>query len=172
MESICTAPATDNRAGDSAGLPCEAVELNRKVVETLRAEGPTKALEFVNRSKVSSPWRSNALGVCLLRAGYSQQALDMFRSLVLGPGGIVMRAEAPAVFKANFAAALLATGNLNGFLAAMAELRDVEHASVLAHRNRIDRWAEQFTTWQKLKWRLGIAPAVPFPTNFEFGDLE
>src|SRR5262245_47553783 len=78
------------------------------------------ALALLGRLKPASIWTTNAIGVCQLRLGNAQIAVDVFRGLVLAPGGIIVRDEAPTVFKTNYATALLANRNVHGCLSILA----------------------------------------------------
>ena len=66
-------------------------------------------------------------GACPNRA--TSLAVDAFRGIALAAGGIHVRSDVPAVFKTNLAVALLMTGNMEGCLSALAEVRE-EHPAV------------------------------------------
>jgi hypothetical protein len=79
--------------------------------ESLLEDGqPAKALERLGRAGRACPWLTNAVGVCQLRLGNGPVAVDLYRGLVLGSGGLILRDDVPPVFKANYAAALLRSG--------------------------------------------------------------
>jgi hypothetical protein len=54
----------------------------------------------------------------------------------------------------------------------MADLHNVDHPFVRKLQERIQNWAKSFSMLQKVKWKLGIVPNVPFPKEFEYGELE
>src|SRR5262249_22343553 len=125
-----TSPA--DRAPEVAGLLS-------KVANLLGDGKPGAALAQINRTALRSPWVTNAAAVCPLRAGNAKAGVETFRGLVLAPGGLVVRDDVPAVFKVNFATALLADGNLAGGLRALAEIRE-DHPAVSQIREAVRRW--------------------------------
>jgi hypothetical protein len=158
--------------GDSAvPKPSEIANLLVKADELLEAGEPKKALDLLARSKIQSPWVTNAMAVCQLRLGNAKSAVDMLRGLVLGAGGIHMREDVPAVFKTNFAVALLKAGNTAGCLSALADVR-VEHAAVGRIASAIEKFKKSLTLWEKLNWYMGVPPDRPVALDFPPGDLE
>jgi hypothetical protein len=139
-QSSRSGPATRANAVDTT--PPEAADLLGQVAKLLEEGQPAAALERISRSKLSSPWLTNAAGVCQLRLGDAKVAVDTFRGLVLAAGGVVLRDGVPAVFKINFATALLADGNLPGGLRVLDEIRDEGHPAVRGIRDAIRRWKE------------------------------
>ena len=99
-------------------------------------------------------------------------AVDMFRGLVLAAGGLSLRDDVPVVFKANYAAALFASGNVAGGRGVLAEMRGEEHPAVEKLRAAARRWAAGLTLWQKVSWFLGGQPDRPFVLDGPPGDLE
>ena len=140
--------------------PAEATELLARAEQMLQAEGPQPALDLLARSKDPSAWVVNARAVCLLRLGETERALELFRGLVLGPVGIGMR-DAPTVFKANYAAAQLLTGNLTGCIVTLGQARDEAHPSVQRLREAIRRWERGLPFWEKVRWYLGGSARRP-----------
>ena len=161
-----TAPLTAANA-----RPPETAALLQKVEQVLQAEGPEKAFELLARSKDNSPWVTNARGVCLLRLGEAARAVDLFRGLVLGAGGLCLRQDVPTVFKTNFATALLLTGNLAGFLSALGDTHDKEHPAVQRLGAALGRWRAGLSFWEKVRWYLGGEVGRPVTLDFPPGDL-
>jgi hypothetical protein len=140
-------------------------------VEVLLGEGrPAAALERIGRSRDGSPWLANAAAVCQLRMGDVRSAVETFRRLVLA-GGLFLRDDVQAVFKVNFAAALIADGNLTGGLRVLDELRQEEHPAVREIRDAVRRWEEGMTFWQKIRWYAGGRPPRPLVLDFPPGRL-
>jgi hypothetical protein len=170
LKAQSTATAPDQANGAAPTSPELATLLGR--VEQMLHEGdPGKALEQVARAKVTSPWAMNALGVCQLRLGNAKVAVDVFRGLVLAPGGIVLRDDVPTVFKTNYATSLLVAGNLGGCLSVLSNLRDEDDPCVERLKSAIGRWKEGLTFWQKVNWCLGGQPERPVTLDFPPGDL-
>ena len=149
----------------------EVAEVLEKVEELLAQGQPGAALARISSSRLSSPWLTNAAGVCQLRLGNAKIAVDTFRNLVLTAGGLVLRDDVPAVFKINFATALLADGNLSGGLRVLDEIRDEGHPAVREIRDAIRRWKESMTLAQMLWWSIGGQPPRPLVLDFALGRL-
>ncbi|QDT91120.1 hypothetical protein [Gimesia algae] len=146
------------------------VLLNR-VDQLLQANSPDKALTLIANSKIKTPWLRNATAVCQLRLGNPQVAIEIYRSLLVN-GGIFLRADAPVVFKVNFAVALLLNQNLPGFYNALSELKDEEHPSIPKLKAAVKNWRQQLTLWQKFQLICGNQPHAPLELGFAPGDLK
>ncbi len=164
---VPSAPAT---AVDAR--PPEVSDLLHKVEQHLQDGQAAAALECIARAKVKSPWLTNAAGVCQLRLGNADVAVNVFRGLVLAAGGLVLRDDVPAVFKTNYATALLTAGHLSGCLHVLAEVRDKGGPAVQRLRAAIRHWWDGLTFWQKVNWFLGGQPDKPLALGFPPGDLE
>jgi hypothetical protein len=139
-------------------------------VEKLLEEGkPAAALARIRSSGIDSPWLANAVGVCQLRLGDARAAVDTFRRLVL-TGGLIVRDDVPAVFRVNFATALLADGNLEGGLRALDEIRE-DHPAVRQIRDTVRRWKASMTLWQRVWWFVGGKPPRPLVLDDPLGRL-
>jgi hypothetical protein len=137
----------------------------------LRAGQPKKALDLLARSGPSSPRLTNALGVCLLRLGEAGRAADVFRGLVLVPGTVCLRQDAPPEHKSNYAAALLAAGNVAGGLRALDEVGDEDRPAVRRLRAAVRRWREGLSFWQRVRWCLGDGLNQPVQLDGDLGEL-
>jgi hypothetical protein len=162
------ATETPNRAGE---IPPQVADLICNAI-TLLGEGQMAgAIDLLARTKDNSPWVRNALGVCQMRQGNTGVALDVFRGLVLGPGGLVLRKDVPVVFQTNYATALLAAGNVSGCRTVLAEIGDENNPTVGRLRGAIKRWQQGLTFWQRVNWFLGSQPDRPVPLDPPLGDL-
>lgn len=142
-----------------------------KVNALLQEQSPEKALEVINRSKLKSPWITNAMGVCQLRLGNAKPAAGVFQTLVTHTG-VLLKPDAPRVFKTNYAAALLASDNLAGCLSVLHEINAEDDPSVRQLRGAIQRWKQSLSFLQKLQWYLGDYPQRPVILDFPLGELE
>lgn len=115
----------------------------------------------------------NARGVCLMRLGRHEEAVALFRNLVLQPGCTWMRGDRPGYYKCNFATALLLSGRPSGCLAVLHELGSEAPTAALTLRAAIKRWESGLSLWSWLDWKLnGIDPHnVRIPTDFEPGQF-
>ncbi|MCE5267097.1 MAG: hypothetical protein LLG00_04350 [Planctomycetaceae bacterium] len=156
---------------NSDALPPEVATLIGRVKQLLAEQCPDKALAVITRSRLSSPWIVNATGVCALRLGNPKQASSVFHSLV-GHGGLMLKPDAPVVFKTNFAAALLASNNVAGCLSVLHEIHDEENPAVKLLRGAVRQWKQSLSFWQKLKWYAGDCPQKPIQFSFPLGELE
>jgi hypothetical protein len=150
----------------------EIAELLDKVERVLDEGQFEKALDLISRCRLKSPWVTNATAVCLLRMGERKRAADLFRGLTAGPGGVTLRADAPMVFKTNFAAALLAGNEVSGCLGVLSEIGDEANPAVREMRDAIARWRKSLPLWQKFKWYTGGHPDHPVPRDFSLGQLK
>lgn len=161
-------PGPDAAIGAGAELAGQD-EVLARVRRHLDDGRPEKALEAIRRAKAKSVWLTNAAGVCQLRLGDAQAAVETFRGLVV-TGGIQLRDDIPPVFKLNFAAALLAAGNIDGFLSALSEVGD-QHPAAGRYRDAYRRWLAGHSRWQQLKMALGGQPSRPFEADFPLGEV-
>jgi hypothetical protein len=141
-------------------VPAEVAGVLREVQGLLDAGRPGEALERISRSQPGSLWLANAAAVCRLRLGDPTAALGTLRGLVV-TGGLFLRDDVPAVLKVNFAAALIADGNLSGGLRTLGEIGDRAHPAVAEVRDAVRRWEAGMTFWQRLWWSFGGAPPRP-----------
>ncbi len=105
------------------------------------------------------PESLNMLAVCQLRLGNIAEAVRIYRGLVLQPGCTWERADVPAVFKRNFATALLLSGLPGGCVSVLQGLRETDQPRCRELYAAIRRWERSLTFIQRWDWRLnGIAP--------------
>ena len=141
-----------------------------KNVDRLLQEGATdKALELLQRSKSNSPWLANATAVCHLRLGKPRLAIDIYRRILVS-GGLSLKADAPMIFKINFATALLLNNSLTGYRSTIAEAQADDHPETLKLESDIQSWKSKMTGWQRLKLSLGLEPP-PIQLSFQPGSL-
>jgi hypothetical protein len=149
----------------------ELSELLDHIGRLLQEGKPKKALDVLTRSSADSREAVNARGVCLLRLGEVRRAIELFRGLVLAPGGLVLRPDVPTTFKTNFATALLMDGNIAGCTSVLSDVREEEHPAVRKLRAAIRRWKEGMSFWEKVSWHLGSAPDRAVELGFDPGEL-
>jgi hypothetical protein len=169
-------PSAEQRRTDQAaadGPEAQAAsgdEVLQRVRRLLEAGQPKQALEAIGQAPAKSLWLLNAAAVCQLRLGHPEKAVELLRPLVV-QGGIHLRGDVPPAFKLTFAAALLTTGNLDGFLATLNEVRAEEHPAVGQYREAYRRWKASLTAWERLKVAFGGQPARPFVLDFPPGEV-
>ena len=148
-----------------------AVLLDR--VRQLLDEGrPEKAVDVLHRIGSDSPVIRNAYAVCLMRMGETEKAVSVYRRLLLPDDGVVLRDDAPVLFKTNFATALLMENNLSGCIGILNDMKDEQAPSVKRLRNALTRWRKSVGWWRwLLVARFGMSPARPVPMDFAPGEV-
>jgi len=150
--------------------PQELVDLLNKTAAALDAGHPRRALELLQKSKVKSPWVTNAMAVCLLRLGDAARAVEALKGLVI-TSGVCFRSDVPAVFLTNFATALLMVDNVSGCESALGTVPDQQDPGVQRLRNAIRKWKGTLSFWQKMRWYWGDSLGCPVELDFPPGDI-
>lgn len=163
-------PNSSNQAGTAEKHRSEPLGLRDQIEKLLQAGQPKKALDILARTKIQSPWSTNAVAVCLLRLGQAEQAIELFRPLVLS-GSLFLRPDVPTAWKVNFALALLMTDNLMGCIQILRDIREEDHPSVQRLRNAIRQWEKELSLWEKIQWHLGGQPARSVRLDCPPGEL-
>ena len=102
----------------------------------------------------------NAVGVCLMRLGKIDDALALYRGMVMKPGTTLVRPEVPTHYKLNFATALLLRGTPAGCLSVLSEVREPENPAVQRLHRAIKGWEAGLSFWRRWDWRINrIEPA-------------
>jgi len=118
------------------------------------------------------PRSQNALGVCLLRTGQAENAVRVFRSLVLDRTGLFFKEQAPIHHKTNFAYALMMSGHIVGGLNVLGELKAEQNSHGLRRlREAVDFWKSTLSWRQRIGLSLGLDPNRPFAPPPPVGDL-
>lgn len=116
----------------------------------------------------------NTLGVCLMRLGKVDQAVDVFRSFVLMPGSVIERPEVSNACKRNFATALLMKGLPSSALSVLADTHDPDHLMAVRLYAGIIKWEQSLSWFRRLDWKInGCEPAAcNVPLDFEPGEFD
>ncbi|NLX55327.1 MAG: tetratricopeptide repeat protein [Planctomycetaceae bacterium] len=132
-----------------------------------------KALDLL-RSAPRDLRVQNAIGVCLIRLGRTEDAVRVFRDFVLGPGGFGIDPDAPLIARVNYATSLLLEGRPVGCLDALAGVRGDKHPAVQRLQAVIKEWERSLSFWQRLNWRFGRIEPRDAPVKFDFppGEFE
>ncbi len=120
------------------------------------------------------PQVRNALGVCLMRMGSVDKAVDVFRSFVLMPGTVLERREVSNASKRNFATALLMKGFPSGALSVLADIHDPDHPMAVRLYSAIKQWEKSLSWFRWLDWKLNrVEPGkCQVPLDFEPGEFD
>ncbi len=159
-----------NQGGATEMHPPEHRTVLNQAEKLLQAGQPKQALDILARSKVHAPWSTNATGVCLMRLGQTDRAVELFRNLVLS-GSLFLRPDVPTAWKVNFATALLMADNLAGCVRLLADIQEEDHPGVQRLRGALQSWHDRLSVWEKIRWFLGGQPARRVELDFLPGEL-
>ena len=125
------------------------------------------------RTAPRSQWTSNTLGVCLLRCGRVDEALQLYRSLALNPGTTTLRPEVDDLTCVNFATALMMKGMPSGAMDVLADMHAVDILPAVRLRAAIIQWSKSLSWWRRLDWKLNRIdpPKAHVPIDFEPGEF-
>jgi hypothetical protein len=133
--------------------------------ELLAHDQPGEALNFITHSGNDSAEMENARGVCLLRLGRLDEAIAVLRDIVC-EGLVGVPHHAPALFRANFAVALLrANRDKGGALEISDWLDGNEHPEAAKLKAAVRQWKKSLGFLGRLRCRLGLYPAKPVPLD-------
>jgi hypothetical protein len=156
---------------DNSDWPMQSADLLTKVEHLLEGGRPQDAVSVIGDKYLSCPWTANALAVCHLRLGNNARAIHLLRYITFDQTGFEFRSDVPMVFKTNFAIALLADGNFEGFLSTLDKLAEIDHPSVQRLLATVARWKDSLTGWQTFWWNVaGLVPRLP-SLDFPLGEL-
>lgn len=139
----------------------------QRIVRFVEASNYEKALDLLN-SAARSPEARNARGVCLLRLGRYQDAMRLYRDLVMAPGGTWLRGDVPLHQKFNYAVSLLLGGHPAGCLEVLADINEREHPMNLTIRAAIRKWEASLPFFARLNWKFGKIEPANHPVRVDF----
>ena len=161
--------------------------LNQSVTAATRTtsvggELPPRIIELIHRGNYAAAygalkalprWRLhlNCLGVCAMRIGHADEAVQLFRNLSLNPGTTVVRSDADDSVLINYAFALLYASRPSGALDVLGELKNPEAAAAIQMRKAIRNWERGLSFMRRLDWKLNRIepPNCHVPLDFELG---
>jgi hypothetical protein len=140
--------------------------------ELLDENRPKDAAELLQKGGLSNSTLANAYGVCLMRCGELDKALEVYRNLCMSTSVCVKR-DARAEQLANYATALLLKRNLSGCVRALREIRDPSHVAAVRLQDAIHQWKRSLSWTQRVRLRLwDHVPSQPIELGFPPGDLD
>lgn len=166
-------PTTKPAAGPGDPSPLAAGSLLEKVLATASQGRYEQALRLARGKGGQDLEVQNATGVCLMRTGQYDEAVQLYRRLVLNPGCTWMRRDRPVYYKVNFATALLLNGLTGGCLDMLGDLHGETTPMVAALRGAIRKWEKSLSWWAWIDWKLNRAssPTRPVTLDFPPGDF-
>jgi Flp pilus assembly protein TadD len=170
MNQKSSAPTSKTKSADVDSSKSAEADAYAKVCRYLETGKLDEALTLA-RSRHDADMK-NAQGVCLMRMGKADEAVRIYRTLVLDNTGLFLRQDLPVVYKTNYAISLLLSGHPAGAIEILKELSEVDHPRVQKLRSAIGGWKSQLNIFQKLGLALGVEPKRPVQLEFAPGDLE
>ena len=108
-----------------------------------------------------------------MRAGQYDEALRIYRALLLIPGSTQLRPETDDLCRVNFATALMLHGLPSGALDVLSELRAPRLPAAMMIREAIQKWSRSLPWWRRIDWKLNRVdpPGARVPIDFEPGEF-
>ncbi len=137
--------------------------------ELLSLDQTEKALMFIEKHGSQSQEMKNALGVCLMRAGHVEQAVNVLRDLVF-QNFICIPSDTPPLYQANYATALLLKNYNQMAIEIIKKLPIDSHPYVAQLHRAIRQWQKNLPLLHQLRCLLGLYPSVSrVPMDFKPG---
>ena len=187
---VAATPAAPSGTAASNTPPSNAISgsLLEKMIACAQEGRYEQALKLARGKGGQSLDVQNAEGVCLMRLGRPEAAVQVFRGLVINPGCTWMRRDRPVHYKVNFATALLLHGLTGGCLDMLSDLHGETTPMVDRLRGAIRKWEKSLPMFAWLDWKINRVASssrpvtLNFPpgefgtesvpvSNIEFGDL-
>lgn len=140
-------------------------------IQTAEAGHPDRALAELARLQLNTDAVRNARGVCLLRIGRYDDAIQLFRRLVLAPGCTWMKTDLPVIYLTNFCTALLLGGHPAGSYDCLCEIAERNHPSVIRLLAALKQWERSLPWWPRMLWKLGVDPGASIEVEFTPGEF-
>ncbi len=159
------ATKTANMATKTAKAPTALQHIR----ELLDQDRPGEALNFITHAGNDSPEMENARGVCLLRLGRLDEAISVLQDVTF-QGLPVIPYDAPALFQANFAVAMLRANRDKGAALEISDrLKGNEHPEAAKLKAAVRQWKKSIGPLGRLRCRVGLCPAKPVPLDEHAG---
>lgn len=155
----------------SKSNPASLQEALARIRALLEQNRPMDAIELIRKTGMSNAELRNAYGVCLMRAGELDKALEVYRGLCISDG-VSLKSKAPVVHLVNYATALLLKRNVPGCLSVLRHIPNSSRPAAARLLSAIDRWRRSHTWFQRLKSALSDrVPATSIELDFPPGEL-
>ena len=138
--------------------------------EMLTAGDVPKALAILQKDGCRTPELKNALGVCLMRDGKIDQAMQVLRELVFGKL-ICIPSDTPPLYQANYATVLLCKQYNQVAIGIIRNLPTSAHPYIVQLRWCIGQWQKKLPFGRRMLSRVGFYPAAAIPLTMPPGDL-
>ncbi len=129
-----------------------------------------KALHYIDRKGSPTPELRNALGVCLMRLGESEKAVNILRELVFQKYLSIPR-ETPPLFQANYATALLMKCYNQMAIEIIETLSPSDHPYIALLHDAVAQWRNTLPLHRRFLSKLGLHPNTRIVLNFPPGQI-
>jgi len=118
----------------------------------LSRNDPQAAMEVLSpHMRSRSKLIINAYGVCLMRMGRNEEAMELLRELVFQGNSFALSTDVPSVVKTNFATALLLTHNVDGAQSVLNQLDETKDEAVARLKAAIAKWKKSLSLFERLQ---------------------
>lgn len=143
-----------------------------QVRQLLESGNVEEAKDLLLYQSSRPPQLQNALGVCWMRMGETEKAVELYRGMVLSGGGVCFRPDALPRAMTNYATALLLSGNVAGCLSALQENNSGSSAEAARLREAVAKWKRSLGAFRRLMVALSGPPLdTRIPLDFPPGDI-
>lgn len=148
-----------------------AIGNDEHIRQLLDQNRPEDALNLINHVGHDSASMKNARGVCLLRLGKIEEAINVFREITFR-GYMCIPSDTPVLYQVNFATAMLMANHKEGTIDIVNRLDERQYPAAGKIRSAIKKWEKSLGLLQWLLYKAGIYPSKAIPIDFAPGDLE
>lgn len=136
----------------------------------LNSGKPDQALQYIDRNGQNNQPMVNARGVCLMRLGRVEAAVEVLRDLTFH-GLVCIPSDTPPLYQANYATALLMKGYTQEALEILASLAPNQHPYIAALYETVAEWKKTLNVFLQLSCRIKLYPSKRIPLKYPPGDL-
>lgn len=129
-----------------------------------------KALHYIDRKGDRTPEWRNALGVCLMRLGETEKAVNILRELVFQHYLSIPRGT-PPLYQANYATALLMKRYNQMAIEIIKTLPPSDHPYIAQLHDAVAQWKKNLPLLRRFLSKLGLYPNTRIVLNFPPGQL-
>jgi hypothetical protein len=153
----------------SKSIPATMDQALAKIRKYLDENKPAEAIEFISRFGAANAALKNLYGVCLMRTGQLDKALEVYRGICIGHG-VSLKSDAPIAHMVNYATVLLQHRNVAGCQDVLRHIEQSNHPGTARIQAALDRWRASLSSWERLKLRLSdYRPEKPIELESPLG---
>lgn len=129
-----------------------------------------KAFHHIGKKGERTPELRNALGVCLMRLGETEKAVNILRELVFQKYLSIPRGT-PPLYQANYATALLMKHYNQMAIEIIKTLSPSDHPYIAQLHDAVAQWRKNLPLHRKFLSKLGLYPNTRIVLNFPPGQI-